>query len=96
MAVLGVLAAVLAVLAASCGSGGSSSSGPVSLNWYIFPEFSGAFVKSAAACSQASHGAYQIKIQNLHNLQAAPVIVPIGMPRSGCCPNEFAAARIEP
>jgi multiple sugar transport system substrate-binding protein len=67
MALLGVLAAVLAVLAASCGSGGSSSSGPVTLNWYIFPEFSGAFVQGAAACSKASNGAYQIKIQTLPN-----------------------------
>lgn len=60
---LGVLALATA---AGCGGGGSSS-GPVTLNWYIFPEFSGAFVKAAAACSQASQGAYQIKIQNLPN-----------------------------
>jgi len=53
-------------LAAGCGGGGSSG-GPVTLNWYIFPEFSGAFVKGAADCSKASNGAYQIKIQTLPN-----------------------------
>jgi trehalose/maltose transport system substrate-binding protein len=58
-------AAALAV-AAGCGNG-QASSGPVTLNWYIFPEFSGAFVKSAASCSKASNGAYQIKIQTLPN-----------------------------
>jgi multiple sugar transport system substrate-binding protein len=58
---------VLAVLAASCGSGSSTTKGPITLNWYIFPEFSGAFVKAAAQCAAHSHGAYQIKIQNLPN-----------------------------
>ena len=64
---LGVALAALALAtAAGCGSG-QAASGPVTLNWYIFPEFSGAFVKSAASCSQASNGAYQIKIQTLPN-----------------------------
>jgi len=65
-AVLAV-AALLAALAASCGSGGGSTKGPVTLNWYIFPEFSGAFVKSAQQCSTHSNGAYKIKIQTLPN-----------------------------
>jgi len=60
------LAALALATAAGCGNA-ASSSGPVTLNWYIFPEFSGAFVKSAASCSQASNGAYQIKIQTLPN-----------------------------
>ena len=60
------LATAALVLAAGCGGGGSSG-GTVTLNWYIFPEFSGAFVKGAAACSKASNGAYQIKIQTLPN-----------------------------
>src|SRR5689334_16592071 len=65
-AVLAVTA-LLAALAASCGSGGGSTKGPVTLNWYIFPEFSGAFVKSAQQCSTHSNGAYTIKIQTLPN-----------------------------
>jgi multiple sugar transport system substrate-binding protein len=65
-AVLAVTA-LLAALAASCGSGGGSTKGPVTLNWYIFPEFSGAFVKSAQQCSTHSNGAYKIKIQTLPN-----------------------------
>ncbi len=58
---------LLAVLAASCGSSSGAARGPVTLNWYIFPEFSGAFVKSAQQCSAHSHGAYTIKIQTLPN-----------------------------
>ena len=38
------LAALALATAAGCGGGGSSG-GPVTLNWSIFPEFSGAFVK---------------------------------------------------
>jgi multiple sugar transport system substrate-binding protein len=60
------LASLVLATAAGCGGGGSSS-GPVTLNWYIFPEFSGAFVKGAADCSKASNGQYQIKIQTLPN-----------------------------
>ena len=60
------LAALVLATAAGCGNA-QSSSGPVTLNWYIFPEFSGAFVKSAASCSKASNGAYTIKIQTLPN-----------------------------
>jgi multiple sugar transport system substrate-binding protein len=64
---IGIALAVLALAtAAGCGGGGSSG-GPVTLNWYIFPEFSGAFVKGAADCSKASGGAYTIKIQTLPN-----------------------------
>src|SRR3954447_1800402 len=60
------LSALALAVAAGCGGGGSSG-GTVTLNWYIFPEFSGAFVKGAADCSNASNGAYQIKIQTLPN-----------------------------
>jgi multiple sugar transport system substrate-binding protein len=58
---------LIAVLAASCGSSSATTKGPVTLNWYIFPEFSGAFVKSAQQCSAHSNGAYKIKIQTLPN-----------------------------
>ena len=57
----------LLAVAAACGSGSSTTKGPVTLNWYIFPEFSGAFVKSAQQCSAHSGGAYKIQIQTLPN-----------------------------
>ncbi|HEY1517532.1 MAG TPA: extracellular solute-binding protein [Solirubrobacteraceae bacterium] len=47
-----------AALLAACGS---SSKGPVTLNWYVFPEPSGSFQAAAAECSAGSHGAYTIK-----------------------------------
>ena len=50
-------AGAIALLAA-CGSSGK---GPVTLNWYVFPEPSGSFQAAAAECSQGSHGAYDIK-----------------------------------
>jgi multiple sugar transport system substrate-binding protein len=62
-----VVTSLVATLAASCGASSATSKGPVTLNWYIFPEFSGAFVKSVAQCSAHSGGAYKIKIQTLPN-----------------------------
>jgi trehalose/maltose transport system substrate-binding protein len=56
--------AVTAIALAACGS---SSKGPVTLNWYVFPEPSGSFAKSAAECTAGSHGRYQIKINFLSN-----------------------------
>jgi len=60
LAVAGVLAAV--AILAGCGS---SSGGPVTLNWYVFPEPSGSFAKAASDCSKASGGKYDIKINFL-------------------------------
>jgi multiple sugar transport system substrate-binding protein len=57
----------LLAVAAACGQSSGSTKGPITLNWYIFPEFSGAFVKSAQQCSAHSGGAYTIKIQTLPN-----------------------------
>ncbi|HEY2656835.1 MAG TPA: extracellular solute-binding protein [Solirubrobacteraceae bacterium] len=54
-------AATTALLAAC----GSSSKGPVTLNWYVFPEPSGSFQAAATECSNNSHGAYDIKINFL-------------------------------
>ncbi|HTP18960.1 MAG TPA: extracellular solute-binding protein [Solirubrobacteraceae bacterium] len=54
--------AAVTVLLAACGS---SSKGPVTLNWYVFPEPSGSFQAAATECSQGSHGAYNIKINFL-------------------------------
>ena len=49
-------------LLAACGS---SSKGPVTLNWYVFPEPSGSFQAAATECSNNSHGAYKINISFL-------------------------------
>jgi multiple sugar transport system substrate-binding protein len=54
--------AVTALAVAACGSSGK---GPVTLNWYVFPEPSGSFAKAAADCSSASNGKYTIKINFL-------------------------------
>ncbi len=56
-------ATVAAVAVAGCGS--SSGKGPVTLNWYVFPEPSGSFAAAASACSKASGGKYNIKINFL-------------------------------
>jgi multiple sugar transport system substrate-binding protein len=61
LAALLASAAATAVLAAC----GSSSKGPVTLNWYVFPEPSGSFQAAATECSNDSHGAYDIKINFL-------------------------------
>ncbi len=55
-------AALIAVLLAGCGSSGK---GPVTLNWYVFPEPSGSFKAAAAACSKSSGDRYTISINNL-------------------------------
>ena len=62
-----ILAAVAAIatIAFIVGCGSSSSSGPVTLNWYVFPEPSGSFQTAATNCSKASGGKYDIKINFL-------------------------------
>lgn len=52
---------MLTALVAGCG--GSSST--ATLNWYIFPEPSGAFASAAKDCSQASGGKYTINLNTL-------------------------------
>ncbi|WP_328444009.1 ABC transporter substrate-binding protein [Streptomyces sp. NBC_00386] len=51
-----------AVLLAGCGSGGG---GPVTLNWYNFPDDSGALASAASACSKQSGGRYRISYNKL-------------------------------
>jgi multiple sugar transport system substrate-binding protein len=59
----GVAVALLATaMMAGCGS---SSKGPPTLNWYVFPEPSGSFATAAANCSAASGGKYKININLL-------------------------------
>jgi multiple sugar transport system substrate-binding protein len=64
---IGVILAIVATAAVVAACGGSSGSGPVTINWYVFPEPSGSFAKAAADCSASSHGAYTIKINFLSN-----------------------------
>jgi len=63
IAALGV--AVLGSSIAACGDSDSSSSGPVTLNWFIFNEPSGAPQKIAKRCSEQSNGAYRINFEYL-------------------------------
>ncbi|MHB1567818.1 MAG: extracellular solute-binding protein [Solirubrobacteraceae bacterium] len=59
----GILATTAAAaLIAGCGGSGK---GPVTLNWYVFPEPSGSFAKAASNCSAASGGRYRISINFL-------------------------------
>ena len=62
IAALGV--AVLGSSIAACGDS-DSSSGPVTLNWFIFNEPSGAPQKIAKRCSEQSNGAYRINFEYL-------------------------------
>ncbi len=61
----GMIVGVALVAAAIAGCGSSSGTGPVTLNWYVFPEPSGSFAAAASACSKASNGSYNIKINFL-------------------------------
>ena len=62
IAALGV--AILGSSIAACGDS-DSSSGPVTLNWFIFNEPSGAPQKIAKRCSEQSNGAYRINFEYL-------------------------------
>src|SRR5712692_6770627 len=61
----GLAAAALASTAlAACGTAGAAS-GPVTLNYYLYPDTSGATTQAVAACSAQSHGKYTISYQLL-------------------------------
>src|SRR3954451_11262558 len=63
-----VIAAVLllaSLVAAGCG--GESSSGPKTLNLWVFNEPSGSFTDAANRCSKASGGRYKIVYNKLSN-----------------------------
>jgi trehalose/maltose transport system substrate-binding protein len=57
----GLSAALAAGILSACGG----SSGPPTLQWYIFPEPSGSFAHAAQVCSQASGGRYKIELNTL-------------------------------
>jgi multiple sugar transport system substrate-binding protein len=62
----GLLVALAALLLAACGgTSGESAGGTPTLNWYIYPDYSGSFVAAAQNCSAASGGEYNIAIQTL-------------------------------
>ncbi|MEV6397002.1 ABC transporter substrate-binding protein [Streptomyces sp. NPDC051907] len=54
---------LIACLLASCDS--SSSSGPATVNWYNFPDDSGALAGAAANCTRASGGRYRVVYNRL-------------------------------
>lgn len=58
-----VVLPLLASLLAACGD--DEGSGPLSVNWYNFPDDSGALQKAADRCSQASGGRYRIAYRRL-------------------------------
>jgi multiple sugar transport system substrate-binding protein len=60
-----VAALALAFGVAACGDDASSTSGPVTLNWFIFNEPSAAPQKIADRCSTRSNGAYKINFEYL-------------------------------
>jgi len=49
---------------AACGSSGAST-GPVTLNYYAYPDHSGAVQKAVTTCSKQSHGKYRILYNQL-------------------------------
>jgi multiple sugar transport system substrate-binding protein len=55
----------LAVGVSACGGEDTSTSGPVTLNWFIFNEPSGGPQKIADRCSKQSGGRYEIKFEFL-------------------------------
>jgi multiple sugar transport system substrate-binding protein len=56
------LSALFGSVLAACGSGGS---GPPTVNFYIYPDNSGAVQQAVDTCTSQSHGQYVIKYQKL-------------------------------
>jgi multiple sugar transport system substrate-binding protein len=52
-------------LLAACGTSNASTNGAVTLNYYLYPDTSGATQKAVATCSAQSHGKYTISYQQL-------------------------------
>ena len=66
LAAAGGGAVLASAVLAACGTS-SASTGPVTLNFYNFPDPSGAVQTAADNCSAASHGKYKIVYQKLQN-----------------------------
>ncbi|MGV9268002.1 ABC transporter substrate-binding protein [Kitasatospora sp. NPDC003701] len=60
-----VLAQLLTLALAACGGGADGGSGPVTLDWYNFPDDSGALQQAADSCGRASGGRYSIRYNKL-------------------------------
>src|SRR5438046_3190126 len=58
-------AVVAAVLAASTLAACSSSSGKITINFYLYPDNSGAIQQAVNTCTKQAHGAYRITYQKL-------------------------------
>ncbi|MGP3923614.1 ABC transporter substrate-binding protein [Streptomyces sp. 8N616] len=56
---------LLALPLAACGDDGGDSAGRTTLNWYNFPDDSGALQKAADSCSRGSDGRYAITYHKL-------------------------------
>jgi ABC-type glycerol-3-phosphate transport system substrate-binding protein len=64
--VIGLAVAALASTAlAACGTGNASTGGPVTLNYYSFPDNSGAIQQAVDTCTKQSHGRYVISYNKL-------------------------------
>lgn len=61
----GIAVLLTGLVALACTGCGGSGRGPVTLNWYVFPEPSGSFAKAASACTAASGGRFRIAINFL-------------------------------
>jgi multiple sugar transport system substrate-binding protein len=56
---------LLASVPTACGGSGSTSTGRIHLNWYNFPDDSGALQQAADSCTKASGGRYDITYNKL-------------------------------
>jgi multiple sugar transport system substrate-binding protein len=62
-----IVGALAAAGLAACGTSSAGTGGPVTLNFYNFPDPSGAIQSAADNCSKASHGKYTIVYNKLQN-----------------------------
>ncbi|MFF1797425.1 extracellular solute-binding protein, partial [Kitasatospora sp. NPDC058263] len=60
-----VLVHLLTLALAACGSGADGGGGPVTLDWYNFPDDSGALQQAADSCGRNSGGRYSIRYNKL-------------------------------